>query len=362
MVSEPAVRGRGARLERAVVRGETRRRRWLRRAISLPAVFVGLALAVATAPLWIPIAFLVDALRGFRSAVLRGTLFLVVYLACEVVGVLATVVISATTRRTDARGGPSQRYFDRHFALQRWWAGTLTSSLVRLFRLRFEVEGIEHLDRPMILLLSHASIADTLLASELVSRPHHIHLRYVLKQELLVDPCLDIVGHRLPNYFVDRESDNPKDALGDVKQLVADLRPNEGVLIYPEGTRFSEAKRERVIQRLLERGDERGAERARALRHTLLPRLGGTIALLRANPGLPIVIGAHTGFEAVARPLDAFAGSLLDARIALRFWRFPARAVPVDPDAQADWLFAQWQRVDRWIGARRAAADQSSSR
>ena len=28
--------------------------------------------------------------------------------------------------------------------------------------------------------------------------------RYVLKDDLLIDPCLDIVGNRLPNHFLDR--------------------------------------------------------------------------------------------------------------------------------------------------------------
>jgi hypothetical protein len=57
-------------------------------------------------------------------------------------------------------------------------------------------------------MLRHASIGDTLLASALVGRPHGIFwLRYVLKRELLWDPCLDVVGNRLPHVFVDRASD-----------------------------------------------------------------------------------------------------------------------------------------------------------
>ena len=54
------------------------------------------------------------------------------------------------------------------------------------------------------MLIRHASIVDNLLPAELVARPHGIRLRYVLKRELLADPCLDIAGRRLPNYFVRR--------------------------------------------------------------------------------------------------------------------------------------------------------------
>ena len=39
-----------------------------------------------------------------------------------------------------------------------------------------------------------------------VSRRYHLRLRYVLKRELLWDPCLDIVGQRVPNIFVDRDA------------------------------------------------------------------------------------------------------------------------------------------------------------
>ena len=59
---------------------------------------------------------------------------------------------------------------------------------------------------PIVLFMNHASVIDTLLPVELVCRRHGMRLRYVLKKELLVDPCLDIVGLRVPNHFLDREA------------------------------------------------------------------------------------------------------------------------------------------------------------
>ena len=50
--------------------------------------------------------------------------------------------------------------------------------------------------------------------------PHQVRLRYVLKRELLLDPCLDIVGNRLPNCFVARSG---ADAQADIDK-VADAR------------------------------------------------------------------------------------------------------------------------------------------
>ncbi|MDC0708578.1 hypothetical protein POL68_08865 [Stigmatella sp. ncwal1] len=46
-------------------------------------------------------------------------------------------------------------------------------------------------------------------------------LKYVLKRELLWDPCLDVVGRRLPNVFVERSGDRGKAEIEAVATLVA---------------------------------------------------------------------------------------------------------------------------------------------
>ncbi len=336
---------------RAAVRDETRSEIWKRRALTVPIVGLAFFLAVLLAPIWIPVLFVVDLANGFRTTVLRSFLFLTVYLGCEVVG----VTVSGWLWIRGALGGPASRGgdldFERHFSLQRWWAGTLLHWVLRIFRVSIRVEGEEVLDRPMILMLRHTSIADTLLANEFISAPHRIHLRHILKRELLVDPCLDIVGHRLPNYFVDRESDDPAEELAGVKTLLSGLRENEGALIYPEGTRFTPEKRSRIIERLSAQGKDELADRARSLHHLLPPRLGGSLALLEENPGLDAVFCAHTGFESVGRPADVLGGSLLDGEVKVRFWRIPYGEIPVESTARSRWLFEQWLKMDAWVGS-----------
>jgi hypothetical protein len=59
---------------------------------------------------------------------------------------------------------------------------------------------------PVIVFLRYASVADTLLPAVFLANPNGLKLRYVLKHELLLDPCLDIVGNRLPNSFVQRSA------------------------------------------------------------------------------------------------------------------------------------------------------------
>ena len=59
---------------------------------------------------------------------------------------------------------------------------------------------------PAVMLCRHASLADSLVSAWVVTSLAGMHPRYVLKRELLVDPCLDIVGNRLPNHFLDRQA------------------------------------------------------------------------------------------------------------------------------------------------------------
>jgi 1-acyl-sn-glycerol-3-phosphate acyltransferase len=61
---------------------------------------------------------------------------------------------------------------------------------------------------------------------------------------------LDIVGNRLANCFVRRNSGDSDREIAAVQRLMEDLGPNDGVLIYPEGTRFTEAKRRRILDHL----------------------------------------------------------------------------------------------------------------
>jgi len=326
---------------------------WGRRCVTVSAVVLCFAVALVTAPLWIPLAAVTDALsRGRRSALACG-LFLVTYLACEVWGLLAAAALwAAALVRRQPRDG--EAFLERNFRLQNAWAGALLRGASRILGFRLEAEGTGALaGGPMLLLPRHASVADTLLASAFVSRPHQVRLRYVIKRELLWDPCLDVVGNRLPNYFVRRGSGDSAREVHGIRALARGLAPREGLLLYPEGTRFSPAKRERAIARLRSAGHGELARRAEGLRHVLPPKLGGALALLEEAPGLDAVFCAHTGFEPVESFWQIWHGALRGTTVRVAFWRVPARDIPEGREARTAWLYEQWQRVDDWIGAAR---------
>jgi len=159
-----------------------------RRLLTVPTFLVLAVAGLVTAPLWIPSLALLDTLRPPPRAALRWGLFFLHYFWCEAAGIVASFAL------LPVRGEPGAALLYR---LQWAWASALLRGASRIFGLRFEIEGAELAARtPLLLFARHASMADTVLAAVHVSRPHQIRLRYVLKRELLWDPCLDLVGNR----------------------------------------------------------------------------------------------------------------------------------------------------------------------
>ena len=187
---------------------------------------------------------------------------------------------------------------DAHYALQRWWAACLVDSLRIFANLEIEIDGLERLTPgPIVMCARHASIADSLLPVWLLGRVG-MQPRYVLKDDLLLDPCLDIVGNRLPNHFVDRRPDDSASELDHLEHLAQGMGHNDAAVIFPEGMVVTEARRTRAITRVAERDSARGA-RVRRLR-TLAPvHAGGTRALLAGAPDADLVFVTHTGLEAL---------------------------------------------------------------
>lgn len=316
-----------------------------RRLLTLPLLFLTTALVTLGLPLWWLLAFCVSLLFPAARAAPRVLLFLTTFLWCEVLGVLAAAWLWL---RYGLRYDPDsrQRFLAANFRLQLWWAGSLERAAAWLFRLRFDVEGADDLGGDGVIMLPrHCSIGDTLIPIVFYCAAQDRRLRYVLKRELLFDPCLDIVGNRLRNYFVDRSAQDSGREVEGIQALAEDLPSDQGILIYPEGTRFSAAKRQALLARLASR-DPQLAARAAAWDRLLPPRSAGPLGLLLANPGRDVVFCAHTGFEGSASFATLFNGSWLDTSVKVRFWRIPHAELPRDRDALRTFLYEQWDRMN----------------
>jgi 1-acyl-sn-glycerol-3-phosphate acyltransferase len=330
---------------------ETFAQRWGRRAITIPAYLCLGTFTMAALPVAVPLALAIDAVRRTgQLATLRCVLGLTLYFGCEAGGLAASFLLWIASGVW--AGGDHQRFQSWNLALQALWARAIFGGAIRVFSMRTEVSGTDSIgDGPIILFSRHASILDTLLPAVFVSHQHKLKLRYVLKRELLWDPCLDIVGQRTRNAFVRRASDDRDKEIALVRRLAGDLGTGEGVLIFPEGTRFTPAKRARVLERLSADQHQARLARMQSLRHVLPPRLGGPLALLETRPDVDVVFLAHVGFEGTANLNDVWTGKLVGRTISLHFWRVPSAAIPRDDAARSEWLDAQWARIDAWIDA-----------
>ncbi|MBU6241609.1 MAG: 1-acyl-sn-glycerol-3-phosphate acyltransferase [Acidobacteria bacterium] len=295
---------------------------------------------LATWPVWAIGTALFDVVRRkWRLPTLRLVGFALLWAWIEVGGLVAATLFFLSGQGRNLRV---------HFALQRWWAGSLMFALRVTVGIRIKVENPEALrPGPTLVFSRHASLADSLVSAYSMGNVAGLRPRYVLKRELMADPCLDIVGHRLPNYFLNRSSDNQEEELRGLARLGHNLGIDDVAVIFVEGTRANPKKREKILASMAERSPERAA-RLRGLQHLLPPKPAGALTLLGAAPDADVVIAGHTGFDG----LDTFGGMLkrLEAAAGVaRMWfvRIPRSEVPTE--GLIEWLDARWLELDRAV-------------
>lgn len=323
-----------------------------RRLVTVPVLFLAWALVVVAAPVAVMVAVVVDQIRRVRGApTVRLVAFALAYLTFEVLGVLAAAALWVT------RPWRPARWADRNHRLQQWWTARLVQAAGPVLGLGLVVEepgapGTVPLDGPgaVVVVSRHVSIVDALLPAYVLGVERGRRLRYVLTRGLRLDPCLDIVGHRLPNHFVARGEDAAREVAA-LEALATGMGPDDAAVIFPEGGLFSPSRRERAIRSLAERGSPR-LPVARSLRHLLAPRPAGTLALLRAAPQADVVVLGHHGIEPIASPGALWRNVPLAAPVRIRLERHDRAGLPTDDEGLTRWLDDRWAEVDEWLEQR----------
>lgn len=323
----------------------------LRRSLTTTGVVVGLVLVTGLLPVLLPTALLIDLTRklttGTPFMAVRILLFGWVYLIGEAWG-LAILAVTAVI--------PEQKSIAATYRLQAAWAGWNFRAVRAIFGLSFVVGGDDEIrPGPIVLLSRHASLIDTLLPSWFVTRGQQLRIRYILKKELLLDPALDIAGNRLPNHFVDRGAGDSEPDRDAIRHLASSLEEDEAILIYPEGTRYSDEKRSRYVRRFSSRRG-RVATVASTLKRVLPPRPGGTLAILESCQA-DVVVLMHRGLEGFARVKDMWKGGIVGSEINVLFRRIARGEVPQDRTERITWLFELWRDIDLWVSGEEAVAE-----
>jgi 1-acyl-sn-glycerol-3-phosphate acyltransferase len=329
------------------------RARVVRRLRGIAAELTGFVVVTVLAPLLLLGAIVLDAALWVRRhkpwMAVRLLAMLWWFLLGELYGLAGLLWIRLTA------GGDSLRRRERVFGLKRRWLGSHLAGIRFLFGLRLEVDGLElAAPGPILLLIRHASIIDNTLPDAIVGRAHQLGFRFVIKRELQAIPTIDIGGRWVPTLFVRRASGATAEELERMRALTVNLSAQEGLLIYPEGTRCTPEKLARAKAIIAERQPEIAPLAAR-LHHLLPPRLGGTIELLQSARDADVVIFGHVGLDGFEYISDIWSGGLVGTTVRLKFWRFPAAEVPLQRDELVAWLYDRWQELDDWIGE--ASAD-----
>ena len=327
-------------------RDSTSRQRWRRRIFTVPAILIGfLAFLVLLIPALI-VGGIVDLLTRRRGSTVRLAVYAVWWAGLESVGVFWSALLwmkYAPLGQLDGRHS-----LEAHSRLQRWWSTNLVRGARTLLGMTYGLEGREVLRSggPLIVLARHGSQGDALLVASILATAG-LRPRFILKRQLLWDPCLDVVGHRIPNYFVDRDSTDNRAELDNIARLASDLEDDEAVVIFPEGTRYSEAKREQAIDRLRTAAPERVAS-ARRLRHVLPIRTAGLLAILRAAPSTDLLFLNHVGVQDFRTLGDLWRNVPFPVPLQFHATRSSRDEAPGTGEL-VDWLDARWEEFDAWV-------------
>jgi 1-acyl-sn-glycerol-3-phosphate acyltransferase len=272
------------------------------------------------------------------------------FLVGELYGLLGLLAIFLSS---GGRDGWRRR--NRVYRLKRRWLRSHLAGIRALFGLRFEVEGLELAGPgPVLVMIRHASIIDNALPDAIVGRAHGLGFRFVIKRELQMLPTIDIGGRWVPTQFVRRASDDIAAELERMRDLTVNMSSHDGLLIYPEGTRWTPEKLARAKAIIAERQPEIAPLAAR-LKNVLPPRLGGPVVLLESARDADVVIFGHFGLDGFEYVSDIWSGGLVGTTVRLKFWRFPAAEVPSNRNELIAWLYDRWQELDDWIGEVRSA-------
>ncbi len=251
----------------------------------------------------------------------------------------------------------------RHYAVMRWFLDSIYGAATRSFGLRVEVdeppltepELAARLARPVIVLSRHAGPGDSFLLVRQLLSVYKRRPRVVMKASMQLDPGVDVVVNRLPNVFVNHAKTGDRLFVEQIERLASGLDQVGALVIFPEGGNWTPSRWERGIGRLKEIGRDDLAARARDMPNLLPPRSGGTFAAIMACPQADVIFVAHAGLDRLVSPGDIWRNLSVGQVIKAKWWRVPVDEVPRDADheAQLQWLYQWWERIDVWISENR---------
>jgi 1-acyl-sn-glycerol-3-phosphate acyltransferase len=366
--------------------------KWVRRIVFAPLVVAITVFIVVFEPVWLLVALVLTSLVPGRFRLPRVVFLATVYLVWDSLVLLAALVLWIASGFGFALRRPA--FVRAHYALGAWALKVLFWVVGWVLRLQIVTEGeADHPPggdggspetsapadpvaaraafaelfspgTPLVVASRHGGPGDSFILVHTLLNAVGREPRIVLKDTLQWDPAIDVLLNRIPTRFITptgfagpRKSGGGRKGGGvGVEQQIADLAggldADDALVIFPEGGQVSVTRRASRIARLRRSGRDRLAERAERLRHVMPPQPGGVFAALDAAPDADVVLIGHTGLDRLRTLGDIWRELPMDKRLTMRAWRVARDEIPTDREEQAEWLFAWFERIDRWIDAR----------
>lgn len=322
----------------------------IRRPLTVTTWLVLSAACLLLSPLLLAIAALIAAILR-RPQPLMFTRFALAYFTRELGGLVACGALWVMSGFGARIKGPRSRRL--HYRLLHWYVHGLAQRVLTLLDINVdahisdEVASALRRERSLIFLSRHAGPGDTLLIVDMLQSDFGRLPSVVFKDTLAIDPCVDLVGHRLPHAVLD--TSDRKECEARIREVTAHLDPRGVLVLFPEGGNFTVERRRRALRKLWQKGRRRQAQAAERMEHVMPPQPTGTLAALSANPDADVIFGAHTGLGLAAFPRELWRRTPIGETLKERMWLVPAAERPQDPDEQIQWLYDWWGRIDSWI-------------
>lgn len=322
----------------------------LRRWVIAPATLLLILVIATTLPVWVIVAAAISPIFPGRWRVLRLLWILLLYLAAE--GVMLVVLFAFWVASGFGWKLRTPYWQGLHYDVVQIVMWVFFVEAGRVLNLQIVREGPTpdaYPGTPIVVGCRHAGPGDSFVLIHALMNSYGREPRIVLKDTLAWDPAIGVLLNRLPARFIKPNPAEGASLEDEIAELARGLDENDAFVIFPEGGNFTPQRRDRAIAKLRSLGLEKMADRAEEMTFVLAPRPGGLLAALEAAPETDVVLVAHTGLDHLLTVGDIWRELPMDKRIIMRWWRVPRDEIPADRDAQIDWLFEWWERIDDWI-------------
>ena len=322
----------------------------IRRPLTITTWIVISVVVLVGSPLLLVLGLVASAVRRRREPLLWAR-FLIAYCARE----LAVLVACGALWLWSGFGVRMRtaRFQQLHYRLLGWFLHSLSARALDLLGVGVapgrspEAEEALCQDQPLLFFSRHAGPGDTLLIVDRLLTEYNRLPRVVFKDALTLDPCLDLIGYRLPNAVLDTSEREESERR--IEEVTSGLPPRGVLMLFPEGGNYSPRRRRRALRKLWQKRRRREAQAAERMENVMPPHPTGALAALRSRPEADVVFAAHTGLGLAATAAELWRKLPTGRTLKSRMWLAPASERPRDPDEQVKWLYGWWKRLDEWI-------------